>query len=394
MVRNMPAKIKKRGNDAYLLSVAVGYDEKGKQIVKTKTIKATSDREAAREYNAFAAEVQQGTIAYTGKYKLAEFANTWFQDYCVKNLAPKTQRSYKNHIENRIIPALGHIDINKLRPQHIMKFIDALQGNGMRLDGKDGKLSGESVVYCFRVLSSMLQDAVQWQIINNNPCFRVKPPSVEHQPYELLSEEDITKMIQALQVEPLKYRVIIMLAIDSGLRLGELMALRWVEDIDLTKGILNVTKSNQALKGKGIFTKEPKNKSSIRHIALSGSLIILLRQYQKWQLEQRFMLGNKWVDAGWLFTKWNGEPMYPTTPSQWFRKFLKRHALQHMPFHALRHLSATLLIGLGVPLKNVSSRLGHSDIRTSANIYANALQSVDRQAADKMDQYLQKINRQ
>jgi integrase len=393
MVRNMPAKIKKRGNDAYLLSVAVGYDEKGKQIVKTKTIKATSDREADRAYNVFAAEVQQGTIEYTGKYKLAEFAEMWFRDYCMKNLAPKTQRSYKNHIENRIIPALGYIDINKLRPQHIMKFIDTLQENGMRLDGKNGKLSGESVRYCFRVLSSMLQDALQWQIINNNPCSRVKPPNVDHQPYELLSEEDIAKMIQALQLEPLKYRMVIMLAIDSGLRLGELMGLKW-GDIDVDKATLNVTKSNQALKGKGIFTKDPKNKSSIRRIALSGSLIILLKQYHTWQLEQKFMLANKWVDENWLFTKWNGKPMYPTTPSQWFRKFLKRHALSHMPFHALRHLSATLLIGLGVPLKNVSSRLGHADIRTTANIYGTALQSVDRQAADKMDQYLQQVKKQ
>lgn len=146
----MPAKIKQRSNDSYLLSVAIGYDDNGKQIVKTKTVKASSDREAARAYNVFAAEVQQGTIAYTGKYKLTEFAEMWFRDYCMKNLAPKTQRSYKNHIENRIIPALGHIDINNLRPQHIMKFIDNLQENEMRLDGKIGKLSGESVRYCFR----------------------------------------------------------------------------------------------------------------------------------------------------------------------------------------------------------------------------------------------------
>ena len=107
--------------------------------------------------------------------------------------------------------------------------------------------------------------------------------------------------------------------------------------------------------------------------------------YKREQLEQKFMLANKWVNENWLFTKWNGRPMYPTTPSQWFRKFLKRHGLPHMRFHVLRHLSATLLIALGVPLKNVSSWLGHADIWTTANIYGAALQSV------KMDQYLQKV---
>lgn len=387
----MPAKIKKRENGSYLLSVAVGYDNKGRQLVKTKTIKASSDREASKVYSLFAAEVQQGLIAYSGKYKLAKFAQTWYRDYCMKYLAPKTQRSYKNHIENRIIPALGHIDINKLRPQHIMKFLEHLQEDGLRCDGKPGRLSGESIRYCFRVLSSMLQDAVQWQVIVSNPCTRVKAPRADQADVSLLEEGDVALMLQALIKEPIKYRVIVMLAIDSGLRLGELMGLKWT-DIDFAKTTLSVTKSNQALSGKGIFTKDPKNRSSVRRIALSESLMELLKMYRKWQLEQKLMLANKWVAEDWLFTKWNGLPMYPTTPSQWFRKFLKRHGLPHMRFHALRHLSATLLIALGVPLKNVSSRLGHADIRTTANIYGVALQSVDRQAADKMNQYLQTVN--
>ncbi len=386
----MPAKIKKRSNKAYLLSVAVGYDEKGRQIVKTKTIKASSDREADRAYNVFAAEVQQGLVAYSGKYKLSEFARTWYKDYCLKYLAPKTQRSYKNHIENRIIPALGHIDINQLRPQHIMKFLEHLQEDGLRRDGKTGRLSGESIRYCFRVLSSMLQDAVQWQVIVSNPCTRVKAPRAEQVAISLLEEDDVVVMLQALTAEPIKYRVIVMLAIDSGLRLGELMGLKWT-DIDFPKGSISVTKSNQALSGKGIFTKDPKNRSSVRRVALSDSLLDLLKTYRKWQLEQKFMLANKWKEEGWLFTKWNGSPMYPTTPSQWFRKFLKRQGLPHMCFHGLRHLSATLLISFGVPLKSISSRLGHSTVEQTANRYGAALQSVDRQAANKMDQYLQKV---
>ena len=83
--------------------------------------------------------------------------------------------------------------------------------------------------------------------------------------------------------------------------------------------------------------------------------------------------------------------MYPTMPSQWFHKFLKRHEIPNIPFHALRHLSATILIANGIPLKNGSSRLGHADIRTTANIYSAALQSVDRQAANQMNQYWKNI---
>ena len=82
--------------------------------------------------------------------------------------------------------------------------------------------------------------------------------------------------------------------------------------------------------------------------------------------------------------------MNPGTSGHWWYHFLKRHQLPPMPFHGLRHVSATILIAQGVPLKNVSARLGHTDIRTTANIYADALESVDRNAAEKMDQYLKK----
>jgi len=174
----MPSKIKKRGENSYLLSVAVGYDKEGKQIVRTKTIQATGMREAEREYNIFAADVLQGKVAFTGKLKLADFAQQWFTDHVKKNLAPKTQRSYQNHLNRRIIPALGHLDLNKIRPQHIMKFIDMLEEGQVRFDGRKGKISSGALMYCFRVLSSLFQDAVQWQLIVDNPCARVKPPKV------------------------------------------------------------------------------------------------------------------------------------------------------------------------------------------------------------------------
>ena len=165
------------------------------------------------------------------------------------------------------------------------------------------------------------------------------------------------------------------------------MGLKW-SYVDFEKFTLSVTKSNQALSGKGIFTKSPKNQSSVRKIALSENIIELLRDYQQKQTEEKNLLAEKWIGEDWIFTQWNGLPIYPTTPTSWFRKFLKRHGLPHMPFHGLRHLSANVLIAQGVPLKNVSSRLGHADIRTTANIYSEALQSIDRQAADKMDEFL------
>ena len=387
----MPSRIRKRNNGAYTLSVAVGYDECGKQLVKTKTVLVNSRREAEKEYVTFAAEVQKGAITYSGKCRLREYAHEWFDSYCKKKLAPKTQAAYWNHIEKRIIPELGHVELKELRPQHILRFVAILEEGKIRFDGRPGKLSAQSAIYCFRVLSSMLQDAVQWQLIPFNPCMKVKPPSTVRHKAPTYDERNVEKMLASLTNEPLKYRTIIMLALDSGLRLGELMGLQW-RDIDFDTAVLNVQRSNQAMKGRGIYTKKPKTEMSIREIAMSDNMVELLKQYYEWQEGQKTCLGNQWKDEDWVFTQWNGLPMYPTTPSAWFREFLQRHNLPHIPFHALRHLSATLLIAFGVPLKNVSSRLGHADIRTTANIYTTALQSVDRQAANQMGNYWNRIN--
>ncbi len=258
----MPARIEKKSKNSYLLTVNIGYDEHGKQLFKRKTVKASNDREARKEYDIFAAEVRQGRVAFTGKYKLTDFARDWFQNYCLKALAPKTQRSYKNHLERRILPALGHMDIKNIMPQHIMKFIDDLRETGSRYDNREGKVSDETVRYCFRVLSSMFHNAVQWQIIATNPCERVKPPSVSHKKIKIIDEVSVKKMFSSLKAEPLKYQTIVFVAVDTGLRLGELVGLTW-SDIDMEKGILHITKSNQAMRGKGIFTKSTKTETSV-----------------------------------------------------------------------------------------------------------------------------------
>lgn len=385
----MPRKIEKRGKNTYRISVCQGYDQYGRQIIKYKTIKASSDREAERQYTLFAAKVLNGGISHTGKCKVFEFAKKWYELYCKKELAPKTQESYKNHLKKRILPALGHLDIRQLKPTHILQFLNDLKESRKRFDSQEGPISDQTIKYCFRVLSSMLQDAVEWQIIDVNPCTKVKRPRSKRAKVKLPSEAEIKRMLAALHGEPLKYKTIILLAIDTGLRRGELVGLKW-QDIDLNEKQLVVRRSNQAIAGRGTFSKSPKTEESERCITLSGSSVQLLKRYHAWQLRQKMKLANQWHDEDWVFAAWNGAAMYPGTPSLWFSRFLKRKGLPHMSFHSLRHLSATVLIAQGVPLKNVSSRLGHADIRTTANIYADTLQSIDKMAADKMDDFLKK----
>lgn len=384
----MPKLIRKRGKDTYQLIVSAGYDEMGKQRTVTKTVHAKNMREAKHELVLLKAEIQKHGSSYLDTPTVAEFAALWLDNYCRKELSPKTIQSYTNHLEKRIVPLLGKFQIGKLKPMDVINFINHLQRDGKRFDGKSGNISNQAVRYCARTLSSMLQCAVRWGIIESNPAKGVARIKVKRKKIKLPDENGIAKMLEALHNEPLKYRVIIMLAIDSDMRRGEIMALQWPE-VNLDKGLVRVCRNNIAIPGKGIITKAPKNDSSNRIVNLSQTTINLLDTYKRWQESQKELLANQWVDDGkqWVFTQWNGKPMFPETPSHWFRNFLKRHDLQPMPFHGLRHLTATILIAQHTPLKNVSSRLGHTDIRTTANIYSDALQSVDKLAANQMDQF-------
>lgn len=402
----MPSKIRKRGKNSYELTVSAGYNSAGEQITYRKTVSAIGPAEAKRLYNEYAAEVQRGNITITGKLKIKDFAERWYKEYCEKNLAPKTQRSYKLHIDKRIAPALGNIDINKLKPLHIIEFLNNLTEPGLREDGKEGALGEESIMYCFRVLSSMLNDAVQWQIIPNNPAERVKPPTVKKKKQNAVySEEQTQIMLNALESEPLKYQLIVLLDVVTGLRLGELCGLEW-PDFNLLKSYVDISRASQSLSGLGTFSKAPKSDSSVRRITLPEGIISLLKEHKAEQNAERLRLGSNWHNSSRLFTQWNGKPIYVQTPSKWFTAFLKRYnkaindnekltdeqkkekLLPIIRFHDLRHTSATLLVAKGVPLKNISSRLGHADIRTTANIYSHALQSVDKQIANTMDDLL------
>ena len=110
----------------------------------------------------------------------------------------------------------------------------------------------------------------------------------------------------------------------------------------------------------------------------------MLKRYRAEQARLRFELGDKWRGDNWIFVQADGAPMFPTTPTMMFDKFLKRYNLKHRKFHALRHTSATLLLGSGTNIKNVASRLGHTQLKTTDR-YVHALEDADRAAADTFE---------
>ncbi len=246
-------------------------------------------------------------------------------------------------------------------------------------------ISGKTLQNHFRLISSILDTAVKWQIIVSNPCERVAPPKAERREAEYLEEKEITALLDALEYEPLKYRTFVILSLYSGMRRGEVCGLTWA-DIDMENGIVDINKSSLYAPGTGVFEDDTKNKSSRRSIKIDESVIVLLRLLKAHQDETRRDLQTYWRGAPGencrVFTQDNGEPINPTTMTRWFNKFTKKHNLPNVHLHTLRHTNASLMIASNVDLRTVSKRLGHAQTSTTLNIYTHAIQSADEKASE------------
>ncbi len=387
----MAGSIQKSGSNSWKLTVSAGFDGKGNRIRYTKTVKGTKT-EAKKELARFVTEIETGQTTATGKMTFKGFAELWIKEHAKVKLSPKTVDRYIEILETRIYPFIGNKRLDQLKPVNLISFYNYLKNDAPRLDGRPGKLSSKTILQHHRIISSILQTAVHWQLIPQNVASRVKPPRVEKKEALCFDDQQTLDILQHLESEHIKYKVAITLALASGFRRGELMGLEW-SDVNFNENTITVKRSSQYLHGEGIITKLPKTELSIRKITLPASTMKLLAEYKDYWNDAKEEIGNLWQGSDRLFVTWDGKPMHPDSLSSWFGKFLNRNNLPVMPFHALRHTAASLMINQGLELSIVSKRLGHADISTTGNIYGHIFKSTDSRAADVLDGIFSKINR-
>lgn len=253
--------------------------------------------------------------------------------------------------------------------------------------GNDKGLSAKTILHHHRLISVILQTAVEWQVLFANPCDRVKPPRVEHKEARYLDEEQAARLMEVLESADIQNSTMIKLLLYTGMRRGELCGLTW-EDIDFEKSVIHIRRSSLYLADKGIFEDETKNATSRRSIKVPADAMQALRAFRAWQRRQALQLGDQWQASGRVFTAWNGAPIHPDTVTGWFARFIKENDLPDISLHSLRHTNATLLIAAGTNLQTVAARLGHASVTTTSKIYAHAIQSADAAAADTLQDLL------
>lgn len=245
-----------------------------------------------------------------------------------------------------------------------------------------------------RTLSSVLDRAVRWRCIASNPAEQAELPSLAGHRARYLDEPDAKRMLQLLQDEPIKWRVPIMFDLLSGLRRAELLGLRW-RDVDLDSGVVTINQTSNYVAGSGVYVGTPKSQDSIRALRVSRTAILLLLEYRQWQDGMRAQVGDAWEgtpEDDRIFTNEVGRPLFPTSLTQWMRKFVQRTGLPSSSVHSLRHTYASLLIADGTPLVVVSGNLGHAQVSTTSDIYSHVIASAEAKAVETIDRFAETIH--
>jgi integrase len=341
---------------------------------RTISLYAKTQRAAETKLHVALAAKHQGARAPRGRDTVAGYLTAWLAGARLTMERQQTWDRYEALLRLYFITtALGtrrlrDVDQDALR-EHYRRLVDA------------GK-TRSTVHHAHRVFRSALADAVREGKIPSNPASglewsRPRPPEMQ----TLTAVE-----VQALLDHAREWdRGLFMLAAYTGMRLGELLALRWA-DVDQSSAhpSLRVVRTLLDVRGGIPLTGEPKTDHSRRRVALSHPLVDELREQRRRLVEQRVRLASLWQDYDLVFPTWRGTPRRRANVTRDLHATLERGRLPRIRFHDLRHTAASLLLGAGVHPKIVSEMLGHSSIAVTMDLYSHVNPSMQGRAADAM----------
>lgn len=335
-----------------------------------KTRKAVQDalRAALRDIDA-------GLDLGSPRQTVGAFLDRWLEDVVTPNVRPATLECYALHVRRHLKPAIGHLALDKLTPQHVQALMNAQTKTG---------LSPRSVQLTRATLRRALGQALKWSLVSRNVATLVDPPRSVRKPVQPLTAEQARAFLAATATHRLG--PLFHIAITTGLRQGELFGLKW-DDVDLATGTLTVRHAMQRIGGKPTLV-EPKTTLSRRMVTLPASAVAVLRVQRTRQLEERLLVGGRWQDWGLVFASGIGTPLEPSNVTHRFQTLIAAAGLPRQRFHDLRHCAASLLLAGNVAPRTIMGILGHSQISLTMNTYAHLSPALERDAARALDAVL------
>jgi integrase len=370
--------ITRRGKNSWRLKFEAGDRDpvSGKRRTRYVTVQGTK-KDAQAELTRLLAAVDSGTAVDPSKVTVAEYIRGWLND--AHGLSGKTVERYRELAARQIIPHLGTTPLQKLRPAQVQNWHAML----LRAGGADGKpLSARTVAHCHRLLHTALARAMNGELVSRNVAAIVRPPTVTAHEVQILAAPQITEVFARLEGHALL--PIVTVALGTGMRRGELCALRW-GSIDLDAGAIRVERSIEETRA-GLREKSPKSRHGRRTIAVSASVIDALRTHRLRQTELRLAMGAGRIEPDDLvFTMPDGCALSPDNLSRDWRRTVLALRLPRVAFHALRHSHASALIAAGVDVLTISRRLGHATPAFTLTVYGHLFGDTDRAAAQAIE---------
>ena len=342
---------------------------------------AGTKRQAQIECARLISAMHGGTYLEPDKTTVAMFLDRWI-DHIKSQVSPRSHERYEEIARKNIVPLIGGVVLNKLRPAQISAAYSTALTSGRRRGG--GGLSPRTVHHIHRVLKQALGQAVKWEILHRNPCDAVDPPKVERKPMHTYDLEQTAMLIEAMRGRRLLVPALI--AALCGLRRGEIAALRW-RAIDLDAGTMSVAESVEQLKKRAIRLKPPKH--GARTVSLPATIVQELRAHRVALAQDMLLLGKRLDADDFVCLHVDGSMMEPAWITQEWIRTKKKLALPRIRFHDLRHAHATHMLASGVHPKIASERLGHSKIGITLDLYSHVMPGMQEGAAAQVDAALQ-----
>lgn len=297
--------------------------------------------------------------------RLADYLADWLRRLEVKGRSPKTTNRYRGIVEHQINPMLGAVPVSRLTTERVEGLLEELAAT----------LAPRTVFHVRAVLRAGLRRAVRRGLLRANPAVDVEmpvgEPAAEQRSLDAAEAIALLGHLAGSRLEP-----IVTVAITTGLRQGEVLALRW-DDVDLEARTLRVLGT--------------KTKASVATTSLSETATRSLRAWRRRQASEQLLAGSEWRDRrGLVFTRPDGQPALARTVLGHLQTAAVDAGIGHLTFHQLRHTAGSLLQAEGVDIKTIQRVLRHATITTTADRYVHVVDETLRAAADRMDHALGK----
>lgn len=371
----------KDGKKYYKFQLYVGTDPLTGKRIKTTRSKFKTKKEAQLELSRIRLEIDKGEFNKETLDTYQDIYNLWIEQYkhtVKESTFVKTKGVFKNHI----LPAFGSYRIEKINVQLCQKHINSWFK----------KLKNFRMVKAYA--SMVLDYALTLGIILNNPMKLVTMPKSialpdEEESLKYYTKDELIIFLSCLEKEAnYKAYTLFRLLAFSGMRKGEALALTW-QDINFTTNEMRINKALSRGENNRLIIQTPKTKSSIRTIILDDKTLGILKEWKKRQREEYFMLGfNTMQPKQLIFNSQANGLMQPTKTRKWILHIQEKYDLPKIRTHDLRHTHCSLLFEAGASIKEVQERLGHSDIKTTMDIYAHVTEKAKDEAAKKFSNYM------